>query len=205
MNRLSAVCCDEKVKQPNWIGVIKIQKIVIMKFLCLCVSILQYMFLIYVHIYWNNYFLRWKIIFKITWEVIIHFWNLVYLRLLKCLIKVSNRTLHTKHKFWKSDNCVWILAATMQCSTPAHVDPLTGCASPTASTYTHCSFFQVSVAYGNQVKAEETVWMNCRFMDFWNEGYKFENWSAWESESNVVYKYRFQRTTTLNRQFCNSS
>uniref|UniRef100_A0A8C0HIJ4 Heat shock transcription factor 5 n=1 Tax=Buteo japonicus TaxID=224669 RepID=A0A8C0HIJ4_9AVES len=32
--------------------------------------------------------------------------------------------------------------ATMQCSTPAHVDPLTGCASPTASTYTHCSFFQ---------------------------------------------------------------
>ncbi|NXJ54759.1 HSF5 protein, partial [Spizaetus tyrannus] len=32
--------------------------------------------------------------------------------------------------------------ATMQCSPPAHVDPLTGCASPTASTYTHCSFFQ---------------------------------------------------------------
>nr|XP_009918780.1 PREDICTED: heat shock factor protein 5 [Haliaeetus albicilla] len=32
--------------------------------------------------------------------------------------------------------------ATMQCSTPAHVDPLTGCASPTASTYTPCSFFQ---------------------------------------------------------------
>ncbi|XP_049659260.1 heat shock factor protein 5 isoform X2 [Accipiter gentilis] len=32
--------------------------------------------------------------------------------------------------------------ATMQCSTPAHVDPLTGCASTTASTYTHCSFFQ---------------------------------------------------------------
>ncbi|NWH49646.1 HSF5 protein, partial [Fregata magnificens] len=28
------------------------------------------------------------------------------------------------------------------CSPPAHVDPLTGCASPTASTYTHCSFFQ---------------------------------------------------------------
>ncbi|XP_052660880.1 heat shock factor protein 5 [Harpia harpyja] len=32
--------------------------------------------------------------------------------------------------------------ATMQCSPPAHVDPLPGCASPTASTYTHCSFFQ---------------------------------------------------------------
>ncbi|KAM6118603.1 heat shock factor protein 5 [Phoenicopterus ruber ruber] len=33
--------------------------------------------------------------------------------------------------------------ATLQCcSPPAHMDPLTGCASPTASTYTHCSFFQ---------------------------------------------------------------
>ncbi|CAM9705320.1 unnamed protein product [Bubo scandiacus] len=30
------------------------------------------------------------------------------------------------------------------CSPPAHTDPLTGCASPTASTYTHCSFLQVS-------------------------------------------------------------
>ncbi|XP_009463111.1 PREDICTED: heat shock factor protein 5 [Nipponia nippon] len=33
--------------------------------------------------------------------------------------------------------------AAMQCfSPPAHADPLTGCASPTASMYTHCSFFQ---------------------------------------------------------------
>uniref|UniRef100_A0A8D0G9L3 Heat shock transcription factor 5 n=1 Tax=Sphenodon punctatus TaxID=8508 RepID=A0A8D0G9L3_SPHPU len=28
------------------------------------------------------------------------------------------------------------------CSPPAHVDPLSGCASPTASAYTHCSYFQ---------------------------------------------------------------
>ncbi|XP_009573709.1 PREDICTED: heat shock factor protein 5, partial [Fulmarus glacialis] len=33
-------------------------------------------------------------------------------------------------------------AALQCCSPPAHIDPLTGCASPTASTYTHCSFFQ---------------------------------------------------------------
>ncbi|NXT44287.1 HSF5 protein, partial [Pelecanoides urinatrix] len=33
-------------------------------------------------------------------------------------------------------------AALQCCSPPAHMDPLTGCASPTASTYTHCSFFQ---------------------------------------------------------------
>ncbi|KFP21077.1 Heat shock factor protein 5, partial [Egretta garzetta] len=33
-------------------------------------------------------------------------------------------------------------AAVQCCSPPAHIDPLTGCASPTASTYTHCSFFQ---------------------------------------------------------------
>ncbi|NXW01736.1 HSF5 protein, partial [Fregetta grallaria] len=33
--------------------------------------------------------------------------------------------------------------AALQCSSPpAHIDPLTGCTSPTASTYTHCSFFQ---------------------------------------------------------------
>ncbi|XP_028564066.2 heat shock factor protein 5 isoform X1 [Podarcis muralis] len=28
------------------------------------------------------------------------------------------------------------------CSPPTHMDPLSGCASPTASTYTHCSYFQ---------------------------------------------------------------
>ncbi|NXC68586.1 HSF5 protein, partial [Anhinga anhinga] len=28
------------------------------------------------------------------------------------------------------------------CSQPAHIDPLTGCASPAASTYTQCGFFQ---------------------------------------------------------------
>ncbi|KFP47071.1 Heat shock factor protein 5, partial [Cathartes aura] len=33
-------------------------------------------------------------------------------------------------------------AALQCCSPPAHIDPLTGCASPTASTYTHCSFLQ---------------------------------------------------------------
>ncbi|XP_063198702.1 heat shock factor protein 5 [Chroicocephalus ridibundus] len=32
--------------------------------------------------------------------------------------------------------------AALQCCSPAHTDPLTGCASPTASTYTYCSFFQ---------------------------------------------------------------
>ncbi|NXL04826.1 HSF5 protein, partial [Mesembrinibis cayennensis] len=35
-------------------------------------------------------------------------------------------------------------AATQCFSPPAHTDPLTGCASPTASMYTHCSFFQSS-------------------------------------------------------------
>ncbi|NXN71124.1 HSF5 protein, partial [Himantopus himantopus] len=33
-------------------------------------------------------------------------------------------------------------AALPCCSPPAHTDPLTGCASPAASTYTYCSFFQ---------------------------------------------------------------
>ncbi|KAF1632401.1 Heat shock factor protein 5, partial [Eudyptes filholi] len=33
-------------------------------------------------------------------------------------------------------------AALQCCSPPAPVDPLTGCASPAASTYNHCSFFQ---------------------------------------------------------------
>ncbi|XP_065709460.1 heat shock factor protein 5 [Patagioenas fasciata] len=33
-------------------------------------------------------------------------------------------------------------ASLQRCSPPAHVDPLTGCAGPAASTYTHCSFFQ---------------------------------------------------------------
>ncbi|NXJ69743.1 HSF5 protein, partial [Rostratula benghalensis] len=33
-------------------------------------------------------------------------------------------------------------AALQCCSPPAHSDPLTGCAGPTASTYTYCSFFQ---------------------------------------------------------------
>ncbi|XP_009887179.1 PREDICTED: heat shock factor protein 5 [Charadrius vociferus] len=33
-------------------------------------------------------------------------------------------------------------AALQCCSPPAHTDPLTGCASPAASTYTYCSFFQ---------------------------------------------------------------
>ncbi|XP_063002694.1 heat shock factor protein 5 [Elgaria multicarinata webbii] len=28
------------------------------------------------------------------------------------------------------------------CSPPTHMDPLSGCGSPTASTYTHCSYFQ---------------------------------------------------------------
>ncbi|XP_044312027.1 heat shock factor protein 5 [Varanus komodoensis] len=28
------------------------------------------------------------------------------------------------------------------CSPPTHMDPLSGCCSPTASTYTHCSYFQ---------------------------------------------------------------
>ncbi|XP_042298178.1 heat shock factor protein 5 [Sceloporus undulatus] len=28
------------------------------------------------------------------------------------------------------------------CSPPAHMDPLSGCGSPTPSTYTHCSYFQ---------------------------------------------------------------
>nr|XP_056721429.1 heat shock factor protein 5 [Euleptes europaea] len=28
------------------------------------------------------------------------------------------------------------------CSPPTHMDPLSGCASPTASTYTHCTYFQ---------------------------------------------------------------
>ncbi|NXX02871.1 HSF5 protein, partial [Larus smithsonianus] len=32
--------------------------------------------------------------------------------------------------------------AALQCCSPAHTDPLTGCASPTVSTYTYCSFFQ---------------------------------------------------------------
>ncbi|NWH26985.1 HSF5 protein, partial [Grus americana] len=33
-------------------------------------------------------------------------------------------------------------AAPQCCSPPAHIDPMTGSASPAASTYTHCSFFQ---------------------------------------------------------------
>ncbi|XP_075761171.1 heat shock factor protein 5 [Pelodiscus sinensis] len=33
--------------------------------------------------------------------------------------------------------------AVLQCCSPtAHLDPLSGCGSPTASTYTHCSYFQ---------------------------------------------------------------
>ncbi|XP_054857584.1 heat shock factor protein 5 [Eublepharis macularius] len=33
--------------------------------------------------------------------------------------------------------------AVLQCCSPStHMDPLSGCASPTASTYTHCSYFQ---------------------------------------------------------------
>ncbi|XP_019401728.1 PREDICTED: heat shock factor protein 5 [Crocodylus porosus] len=33
--------------------------------------------------------------------------------------------------------------AVLQCCSPTtHIDPLSGCASPTASTYTHCSYFQ---------------------------------------------------------------
>ncbi|XP_074779179.1 heat shock factor protein 5 isoform X2 [Athene noctua] len=44
--------------------------------------------------------------------------------------------------------------ATLQlCSPPAHTDPLTGCASPAASMYTHCSFFQISMCWEIQLAA----------------------------------------------------
>ncbi|XP_074746784.1 heat shock factor protein 5 [Strix uralensis] len=42
------------------------------------------------------------------------------------------------------------------CSPPAHTDPLTGCASPTASTYTHCSFLQESTSVNCEPNTSET-------------------------------------------------
>lgn len=46
----------------------------------------------------------------------------------------------------------------------------------------------------NQGRAGETAGDNWRLLDFWNEGYTFENGSAWERESIVGYKYLFQRS-----------
>lgn len=107
---------------------------------------------------------------------------------LKCLIKVSHSTAN-----WAQILGVWWLcldprAPPRGCSAP---NPLTGCAGSAASPAREQ---HLPGKCREQGRAGETVGENWRLRDFWNEGYKFENGSAWESESIVRYKYLFQRS-----------
>lgn len=56
------------------------------------------------------------------------------------LLSIARKTFYSSFSF-----VFFSFPAVLQCCTPpTHMDPLSGCASPTASTYTHCSYFQVS-------------------------------------------------------------